>query len=185
MPKSNPQSSTPKPTPPLTLPSLIMAAHPANCSMPKPCSYPFFLSPLLQDLKSRPAVNPVGRNVKISLEFDHLSPPLQPGKLQSMGSQRVIHDRATKHSTRGHSTAATRTKRQASLQQCSAVHSFCLCPSIEASWCSNLKRAFKLCEASHPSAQCYGCSQLPHLRVASTLPGVAWHGQHSFLASRA
>ena len=92
MPKSNPQSSTPKPTPPLTLPSLIMAAHPANCSMPKPCSYPFFLSPLLQDLKSRPAVNPVGRNVKISLEFDHLSPPLQPGKLQSMGSHRVGHN---------------------------------------------------------------------------------------------
>ena len=102
MPKSNPQSSTPKPTPPLTLPSLIMAAHPTNCSMPKPCSQPFFLSPLLQDLKSSPAVNPVGRNVKVSLEFDQPSPPPQPGGLQSMGLQRVGHNGATKHSTRRH-----------------------------------------------------------------------------------
>ena len=126
MPKSNPQSSTPKPTPPLTLPSLIMAAHPANCSMPNPCSYPFFLSPVLQDLKSSPAVNPVGHNVKISLEFGHLSPPLQPGKLQSMGLQRVRHDRATKYSTRGHSTAAT--QHQAASLSAAVRHSARLLP---------------------------------------------------------
>ena len=108
--KSNPQSSTPKPGPPPTLRSQVMAAHPTNCSMPKPWSYPFFLSPLLQDLKSSPAINPAGRDVKVSLGFDHPSPPPQPDGLQSTGLQRVGHDSASKHRTPPTSTAVAQNR---------------------------------------------------------------------------
>ena len=80
-------------------------------------------------------------------------------------------------------TAATQHQAEASLQQCGAVHGFCLCPSVDAS-CSNLKRPSRLRQTSHPSAQRCGCGRLPiseeHPRslewpdTASTLSWPLW-----------